>query len=173
MVTHLAWSHQTTLSESDLALFEGDRAGAERELARLKRQSLRLFGVGGHNRELVEWEWGAPGSSARFGQVKAVLPSLPPILSLAVSPSGAHLAVGCEDSAIRIVSLLDGDFDVVAKIEVGSAAKVRPTSLVFAQPHHHTSPRAAEEPVSALTSEASTSRGVSLTFSVFSLLTDA
>jgi U3 small nucleolar RNA-associated protein 4 len=70
LLSHLVWTHQTTLSSNDLDLYEGDVEGAEQEIRRLQREGVRLFGVGGVGSELVEWEWGGPGSGRAVGMVK-------------------------------------------------------------------------------------------------------
>lgn len=70
LLSHLVFTHQTTLSDSDLALYDGDLAGATLEIERLEREGVRLFGVGGVGSELVEWEWGGPGSKKEVGRVK-------------------------------------------------------------------------------------------------------
>lgn len=36
----------------------------------MQREGVRLFGVGGVGSELVEWEWGGPGSGRAVGMVK-------------------------------------------------------------------------------------------------------
>ncbi|GAA5929919.1 hypothetical protein JCM1841_001258 [Sporobolomyces salmonicolor] len=134
LLSHLVWTHQTTLSPSDLDLYEGDLPGAEQELRRLQREGVRLFGVGGVGSELVEWEWGGPGSGKAVGMVKSTLPTLPPIFALAASPSSASLAIACEDSTIRILNILDGELELVSKIEVGGPGKVRALSLAWGAP---------------------------------------
>ncbi|KAK4047371.1 U3 small nucleolar RNA-associated protein [Microbotryomycetes sp. JL201] len=131
MLSHLVFTHQTTLSQADLDMYEGDEHGAERELERLERQGVRLFGVGGVGSELVEWEWGGPGSSKQVGRVKSTLPTLPPIFALSASRSGASLAIGCEDSTIRILNIMDGELELVARIEVGGPGKTRALSLAW------------------------------------------
>lgn len=70
LLSHLVFTHQTTLSDSDLELYHGDVPGAEQEVRRLQREGVRLFGVGGVGSELVEWEWGGPGSTKEVGRVK-------------------------------------------------------------------------------------------------------
>lgn len=70
LLSHLVFTHQTTLSSGDLDLYEGDVEGAEQEVRRLRREGVRLFGVGGVGSELVEWEWGGPGSGKAVGMVK-------------------------------------------------------------------------------------------------------
>ncbi|SCV75017.1 BQ2448_8046 [Microbotryum intermedium] len=131
LLSHLVFTHQTTLSPPDTELYDGDVEGAQRELRRLQREGLRLFGVGGVGSELVEWEWGGPGASKEVGRIKSTLPTLPPIFALAASRSSAHLAIGCEDSTIRILNILDNELDLVAKIEIGGPGKVRPLSLAW------------------------------------------
>ena len=78
LLSHLLFTHQTTLSDSDLALYDGDLAGAEQEVRRLEREGVRLFGVGGVGSELVEWEWGGPGASKEVGRVKVRVALSPP-----------------------------------------------------------------------------------------------
>ncbi|GAA5858707.1 hypothetical protein JCM1840_006524 [Sporobolomyces johnsonii] len=134
LLSHLVWTHQTTLSPSDLDLYDGDLPGAEQEQRRLQREGVRLFGVGGVGSELVEWEWGGPGSGKAVGMVKSTLPTLPPIFALAASPSSASLAIACEDSTIRILNILDGELELVSKIEVGGPGKVRALSLAWGAP---------------------------------------
>lgn len=70
LLSHLVFTHQTTLSASDLALYDGDLPGAEHEVRRYEREGVRLFGVGGVGSELVEWEWGGPGAGKEVGRVK-------------------------------------------------------------------------------------------------------
>jgi U3 small nucleolar RNA-associated protein 4 len=70
LLSHLLFTHQTTLSPADLELYDGDLPGAEQEVRRLEREGVRLFGVGGVGSELVEWEWGGPGSSKEVGRIK-------------------------------------------------------------------------------------------------------
>lgn len=77
LLSHLVFTHQTTLSPSDLDLYEGDKEGAEQEVRRLQREGVRLFGVGGVGSELVEWEWGCPGSGKAVGMVKVRPNALP------------------------------------------------------------------------------------------------
>ncbi|GAA6032090.1 hypothetical protein JCM8097_007066 [Rhodosporidiobolus ruineniae] len=134
LLSHLVFTHQTTLSQSDLDLYDGDLEGAKQELRRLKREGVRLFGVGGVGSELVEWEWGGPGSGKAVGMVKSTLPTLPPIFALAASPSSSTLAIACEDSTIRILNIMDGELDLVSKIEVGGPGKVRALSLAWGPP---------------------------------------
>ncbi|KAM0786467.1 hypothetical protein ACM66B_001929 [Microbotryomycetes sp. NB124-2] len=131
MLSHLVFTHQTTLSQADLNMYEGDVQGAEREIRRLQREGVRLLGVGGVGSELVEWEWGGPGSSKQVGRVKSTLPTLPPIFALAASRSGASLAIGCEDSTIRILNVMDGELELVSRIEVGGPGKARALSLAW------------------------------------------
>jgi hypothetical protein len=40
-------------SQTDLDLYEGDVEGADREIRRLQREGVRLFGIGGVGSELV------------------------------------------------------------------------------------------------------------------------
>lgn len=151
LLSHLVFTHQTTLSDSDLELYHGDVPGAEQEVRRLQREGVRLFGVGGVGSELVEWEWGGPGSTKEVGRVKvsssasplasdgadqappfqSTLPTLPPIFALAASRSSSALAVGCEDSTIRILNIMDDELELVSKIEVGGPGKVRALSLAW------------------------------------------
>lgn len=70
LLSHLVFTHQTTLSPSDVEMYDGDAAGAEQEIRRLERQGVRLFGVGGVGSELVEWDWGGPGAAREVGRVK-------------------------------------------------------------------------------------------------------
>lgn len=74
-LSHLLFTHQTTLSASDLALYDGDLEGAQAEIRRYEREGVRLFGVGGVASELVEWEWGGPGANKEVGRVKVNLES--------------------------------------------------------------------------------------------------
>lgn len=152
LLSHLVWTHQTTLSLTDLDLYEGDVEGAEQEIRRLQREGIRLFGVGGVGSELVEWEWGGPGSGRAVGMVKvrrlsrirstladsrflqSTLPTLPPIFAVAASRSSSSLAIACEDSTIRILNILDGELELVSKIEVGGPGKVRALSLAWGPP---------------------------------------
>ncbi|BGP25884.1 U3 small nucleolar RNA-associated protein 4 [Rhodotorula toruloides] len=134
LLSHLVWTHQTTLSSNDLDLYEGDVEGAEHEVRRLQREGVRLFGVGGVGSELVEWEWGGPGSGRAVGMVKSTLPTLPPIFAVAASRSSSALAIACEDSTIRILNILDGELELVSKIEVGGPGKVRALSLAWGPP---------------------------------------
>jgi len=70
----LTWTHQTTLSPSDLSLYEGEPEEAKKELDRLRRGAgVRLFGVGGVGSELVEWEWGGLGAGKATGMIKVRL----------------------------------------------------------------------------------------------------
>lgn len=69
----LVFTHQTTLSESDMLLYDGDVEGAQNEVRRWAREGVRLFGVGGVGSELVEWEWGGPGARKEVGRVKVRL----------------------------------------------------------------------------------------------------
>ncbi|KAK4701683.1 U3 small nucleolar RNA-associated protein 4, partial [Phenoliferia sp. Uapishka_3] len=133
-LSHLLFTHQTTLSDSDLLLYDGDVEGAQAEIKRLEREGVRLFGVGGVGSELVEWEWGGPGSSKEVGRVKSTLPTLPPIFALAASRHSSHLAIGCEDSTIRILNILDDELELVSKIEVGGPGRVRALSLAWGPP---------------------------------------
>lgn len=75
LLSHLVFTHQTTLSNSDLELYDGDLPGAEQEVRRLQREGCRLFGVGGVGSELVEWEWGGSGPTKEVGRVKVSLSS--------------------------------------------------------------------------------------------------
>ncbi|GAA5864670.1 hypothetical protein JCM8547_008266 [Rhodosporidiobolus lusitaniae] len=134
LLSHLVFTHQATLSQADLDLYEGDREGAEQEMRRLKREGVRLFGVGGAGSELVEWEWGGPGSGKAVGMVKSTLPTLPPIFALAASRTSSCLAIACEDSTIRILNIMDGELELVSKIEVGGPGKVRALSLAWGPP---------------------------------------
>ena len=103
-------------------------------MRRLERESVRLFGVGGTASELVEWEWGGPGSKKEIGRVKSTLPTLPPIFALAASRTSSHLAIGCEDSTIRILNIMDDELELISKIEVGGPGKVRALSLAWGPP---------------------------------------
>lgn len=132
-------------------LYSNDLAGAQLELERLGRDGCRLFGVGGSGSELVEWEWGA-GGGKEVGRVKvsvllstpvplltrwiaqSTLPTLPPIFSLAASRTASHLAIGCEDSTIRILNIMDGELELINRIDLTGAGKVRALSLVWAYP---------------------------------------
>ncbi|GAA5998447.1 small subunit rRNA maturation protein UTP4 [Rhodotorula paludigena] len=134
LLSHLVFTHQTTLSSGDLDLYEGDVEGAEQEVRRLRREGVRLFGVGGVGSELVEWEWGGPGSGKAVGMVKSTLPTLPPIFAIAASRASSTLAIACEDSTIRILNIMDGELELVSKIEVGGPGKVRALSLAWAPP---------------------------------------
>ncbi|GAA5933116.1 hypothetical protein JCM3775_005316 [Rhodotorula graminis] len=134
LLSHLVFTHQTTLSPSDLDLYEGDKEGAEREVRRLQREGVRLFGVGGVGSELVEWEWGCPGSGKAVGMVKSTLPTLPPIFAIAATRASSALAIACEDSTVRVLNILDGDLELVSKIEIGGAGKVRALSLAWGPP---------------------------------------
>ncbi|BGP17760.1 hypothetical protein JCM10213_005342 [Rhodosporidiobolus nylandii] len=134
LLSHLTFTHQTTLSQADLDLYEGDLEGAEQEMRRLQREGVRLFGVGGVGSELVEWEWGGPGSGQAVGMVKSTLPTLPPIFALAASRASSSLAIACEDSTIRILNIMDGELELVSKIEVGGPGKVRALSLAWGPP---------------------------------------
>ncbi|GAA6009603.1 hypothetical protein JCM11491_001031 [Sporobolomyces phaffii] len=135
LLSHLTWTHQTTLSPSDLAMYSDDRDEAKREVESLKRgKGVRLFGVGGIGSELVEWDWGGPGSGNAVGMIKSTLPTLPPIFALAASPSSSTLAISCEDSTIRLINILDGELELVNKIEVGGPGKVRALSLCWGPP---------------------------------------
>lgn len=153
LLSHLLFTHQTTLSDDDLNLFSTDLAGAKVEMERLAREGMRLFGVGGAASELVEWGWGSPGGSKEVGRIKvsiptllsehsansylstqSTLPTLPPIFALASSPSSSHLAISCEDSTIRILSILDGSLDLIASVDVGGPGKVRAISLAWGYP---------------------------------------
>lgn len=62
---------------------------------------------------------------------QSTLPTLPPIFALAASRSSSALAVGCEDSTIRILNILDDELELVSKIEVGGPGKVRALSLAW------------------------------------------
>ncbi|GAA5888631.1 hypothetical protein JCM6882_009026 [Rhodosporidiobolus microsporus] len=134
LLSHLVFTHQTTLSQADLDLYDGDLEGAKQEVRRLQREGVRLFGVGGVGSELVEWEWGGPGSGKAVGMVKSTLPTLPPIFSLAASRTSSSLAIACEDSTIRILNIMDGELELVSKIEVGGPGKVRALSLAWGPP---------------------------------------
>ncbi|BGP41474.1 U3 small nucleolar RNA-associated protein [Rhodotorula kratochvilovae] len=134
LLSHLVFTHQTTLSPSDLDLYEGDEEGAEQEVRRLGREGVRLFGVGGVGSELVEWEWGGPGSGKAVGMVKSTLPTLPPIFAIAATRASSALAIACEDSTIRILNILDGELELVSKIEIGGSGKVRALSLAWGPP---------------------------------------
>ncbi|GAA5969317.1 hypothetical protein JCM3765_001882 [Sporobolomyces pararoseus] len=142
LLSHLTWSHQTSLSESDLLLYSDDLKGAEKELEQLKRgKGLRLFGVGGLGSELVEWEWNNNpqlGGSNAVGMIKSTLPTLPPIFSISVSPTSSTLAISCEDSTIRLINILDGELELISKIDLGSTSsgggKVRALSLAWGKP---------------------------------------
>ncbi|GAA6060685.1 hypothetical protein JCM10212_005067 [Sporobolomyces blumeae] len=135
LLSHLTWTHQTTLSPSDVSMYEGDLEGATAEVERLRKgKGVRLFGVGGVGSELVEWEWGGHGSGKAVGMVKSTLPTLPPVFALAASPSSATLAVACEDSTIRLLNILDGELELMGKIEVGGPGKVRALSLAWGMP---------------------------------------
>ncbi|GAA5991155.1 hypothetical protein JCM10908_006563 [Rhodotorula pacifica] len=131
LLSHLVFTHQTTLSQTDLDLYEGDVEGADREIRRLQREGVRLFGVGGVGSELVEWDWGGPGNGRAVGMVKSTLPTLPPIFAVAASRASSSLAIACEDSTIRILNILDGELELVSKIEVGGPGKVRALSLAW------------------------------------------
>ncbi|GAA6025888.1 hypothetical protein JCM10207_008829, partial [Rhodosporidiobolus poonsookiae] len=131
LLSHLVFTHQTTLSSGDVDLYDGDLEGAEQEIRRLQREGVRLFGVGGVGSELVEYEWGGPGSGNAVGMVKSTLPTLPPIFAVAASPSSSSLAIACEDSTIRILNIMDGELELVSKIEVGGPGKVRALSLAW------------------------------------------
>ncbi|GAA5832351.1 hypothetical protein JCM11251_006420 [Rhodosporidiobolus azoricus] len=134
LLSHLVFTHQTTLSQADLDLYDGDLEGAKQEVRRLQREGVRLFGVGGVGSELVEWEWGGPGSGKAVGMVKSTLPTLPPIFALAASRASSSLAIACEDSTIRILNIMDGELELVSKIEVGGPGKVRALSLAWGPP---------------------------------------
>ncbi|KAM0748661.1 WD40 repeat-like protein [Meredithblackwellia eburnea MCA 4105] len=134
LLSHLTFTHQLTLSPSDLKLYDGDLSSATVEIERLKREGVRLFGVGGVSSELVEWEWGGPGAKKEVGRIKATLPSLPPIFALAASRTSSHLAIGCEDSTIRIINILDDELEQVARIDVGGPGRVRALSLAWGPP---------------------------------------
>ncbi|GAA5855861.1 hypothetical protein JCM9279_003344 [Rhodotorula babjevae] len=134
LLSHLVFTHQTTLSSSDIDLYEGDQEGAEQEVRRLHREGVRLFGVGGVGSELVEWEWGCPGSGKAVGMVKSTLPTLPPIFAIAATRASSALAIACEDSTVRVLNILDGDLELVSKIEIGGAGKVRALSLAWGPP---------------------------------------
>ncbi|GAA5909379.1 hypothetical protein JCM8208_005722 [Rhodotorula glutinis] len=134
LLSHLVFTHQTTLSPSDLDLYEGDKESAEQEVRRLQREGVRLFGVGGVGSELVEWEWGCPGSGKAVGMVKSTLPTLPPIFAIAATRASSALAIACEDSTVRVLNILDGELELVSKIEIGGAGKVRALSLAWGPP---------------------------------------
>ncbi|GAA6025057.1 hypothetical protein JCM8202_002074 [Rhodotorula sphaerocarpa] len=144
LLSHLVFTHQTTLSSTDLDLYEGDVEGADREIRRLQREGVRLFGVGGVGSELVEWDWGGPGNGRAVGMVKSTLPTLPPIFAVAASRSSSCLAIACEDSTLRILNILDGELELVSKIEVGGPGKVRALSLAWGPPVAPTGPKGKE-----------------------------
>lgn len=66
--------------------------------------------------------------------LQSTLPTLPPIFALAASRSSSHLAIGCEDSTIRILNILDDELELVSKIEVGGPGRVRALSLAWGPP---------------------------------------
>jgi hypothetical protein len=66
--------------------------------------------------------------------VQSTLPTLPPIFALAASRSSSYLAIGCEDSTIRILNILDDELELISKIEVGGPGKVRALSLAWGPP---------------------------------------
>jgi U3 small nucleolar RNA-associated protein 4 len=139
LLSHLTWTHQTSLSPSDVSLYSDDLQEAQREIESLKRgKGLRLFGVGGIASELVEWEWKSGPGQSSVGMIKSTLPTLPPIFALTSSPTSSTLAISCEDSTIRLINILDGDLELISKIELGGGGigggKVRALSLTWGEP---------------------------------------
>lgn len=55
-------------------MYSDDVEEASKEVDSLTRggKGLRLFGVGGLGSELVEWEWGGPGSGKAVGMIKVI-----------------------------------------------------------------------------------------------------
>lgn len=66
--------------------------------------------------------------------LQSTLPTLPPIFAVAASRASSLLAIACEDSTIRILNILDGELELVSKIEVGGPGKVRALSLAWGPP---------------------------------------
>lgn len=65
---------------------------------------------------------------------QSTLPTLPPIFAIAATRASSALAIACEDSTIRILNVLDGELELVSKIEIGGAGKVRALSLAWGPP---------------------------------------
>lgn len=66
--------------------------------------------------------------------MQSTLPTLPPIFAIAPTRASSALAIACEDSTVRLLNILDGDLDLVSKIEIGGAGKVRALSLAWGPP---------------------------------------
>lgn len=75
---------------------------------------------------------------------QSTLPTLPPIFAVAASRSSSCLAIACEDSTLRILNILDGELELVSKIEVGGPGKVRALSLAWGPPVAPTGPKGKE-----------------------------
>lgn len=67
-------------------------------------------------------------------KTQSTLPTLPPIFALAASRASSYLAIGCEDSTIRILNIMDDELELISKIEVGGPGKVRALSLAWGPP---------------------------------------
>lgn len=65
---------------------------------------------------------------------QSTLPTLPPIFSLAASRTSSHLAIGCEDSTIRILNIMDDELELIGRIELSGPGKVRALSLAWGMP---------------------------------------
>lgn len=53
---------------------------------------------------------------------------------MSASPTSSTLAISCEDSTIRLINILDGELELLQKIEVGGPGKVRALSLSWGKP---------------------------------------
>lgn len=88
----------------------------------------------GQGKRLVASRYVFLPGGARVDNFQSTLPTLPPIFALAASRASSQLAIGCEDSTIRILNILDDELELISKIEVGGPGKVRALSLAWGPP---------------------------------------
>ncbi|PIL29590.1 hypothetical protein GSI_08226 [Ganoderma sinense ZZ0214-1] len=124
-----AWVVRKTLSgpypskvESLALTFRSPRRASEEEVP--SWSNLRLFSAAGGN-ELVEWDM-------EKGCIKRTLPSQGgPIWSLSSNPASTILALGCEDGAVRLVSLLYDELNHLRRLD---RVKSRILSIAWGPP---------------------------------------
>ncbi|KAH8929351.1 WD40 repeat-like protein [Atractiella rhizophila] len=133
LISHLLFLHPSELPLSDLHLYSPDplpfpspvtpaqeeenakisRSNEElaremkAELEKIRSAKPRLFGVGTGGSEVIEWEWKDDESCEGLrGSVISVTASRSgSIFSMSPNPSHTLLALGCQDSSIRLLSV--------------------------------------------------------------------
>ncbi|KAM5538245.1 hypothetical protein V8D89_008132 [Ganoderma adspersum] len=108
--------------ESLALTFRSPQRASEEEVP--SWSNLRLFSAGGGS-ELVEWD-------IEKGCIKRTLPSQGgPIWSLSPNPASTVLALGCEDGAVRLVSLLYDELNHLRRLD---RVKSRILSIAWGPP---------------------------------------